>query len=102
MTAQEQPPPPRPRRLTARITGRVQGVGFRAFVQRQAQRAGCTGYVRNAADGQSVEVLAEGTRTALEQLLDALQRGPRLAHVADVAASWGEASGAFPDFVVLE
>lgn len=98
--------PPRagdaPVRLEAQVAGRVQGVGFRAFVQRQAQQAGCTGYVRNSADGQSVEVVAEGPRPALEQLLAALRRGPRLARVADVRVAWSAASGEFPAFLVRD
>lgn len=89
-------------RLEAHVTGRVQGVGFRAFVQRQAQQAGCTGYVRNSADGETVEVTAEGPRSALERLLAALRRGPRLAHVAQVQVAWTAARGEFSAFLVQD
>lgn len=89
-------------RLEAQVTGRVQGVGFRAFVQRQAQQAGCTGFVRNSADGQTVEVTAEGSHAALEGLLAALRRGPRLARVAHVDVIWTAASGEFFGFLVQD
>ena len=89
-------------RVDAHVSGRVQGVGFRMFAQRQAEQAGCTGYVRNSDDGSTVEVLAEGSRAALEQLLAALRRGPRLAHVAAVAAEWSPASGEFRAFQIRE
>jgi acylphosphatase len=84
-------------RLTARVVGEVQGVGFRFFVRRQAQALGLRGFVRNAADG-SVEVVAEGPRSQLEQLLRALCRGPLGADVRDVEVSWGAATGQFTDF----
>lgn len=89
-------------RLEAQVMGRVQGVGFRAFVQRQAQQAGCTGFVRNSADGQTVEVTAEGSRAALEGLLAALRRGPRLARVAEVRVDWSPARDEFSAFLVQD
>lgn len=84
-------------RLTARVDGRVQGVGFRYFVQHQATRLGVVGWVRNERDG-SVRVVAEGGRAHLDQLMDVLRRGPSAAIVRDVDASWDEASGEFQDF----
>ncbi len=86
-------------RLHARVEGRVQGVGFRFFVQQTAQSLGVTGWVRNRWD-RSVEVVAEGERAALERLLAALRRGPRASFVSDVKAEWGEASGEFRGFGV--
>ncbi|HHH42549.1 MAG TPA: acylphosphatase [Gammaproteobacteria bacterium] len=65
------------------ITGRVQGVFFRASTEREAQRLGVTGYARNLADG-SVEVLACGEASALEQLQQWLWKGPPAARVSDV------------------
>lgn len=62
------------------VAGRVQGVGFRRFVQRCAQRACVTGWVRNLADG-SVECEVEGDPGAVEQFLQDVRRGPALAHV---------------------
>lgn len=86
-------------RLEAKIRGTVQGVGFRAFVMREARSLGLTGYVKNEYDG-SVEVIAEGWREELERLLSELRRGPRSASVSDVKASWSEPSREFEDFRV--
>lgn len=65
------------------VRGRVQGVGFRWFVEREARTLGIAGWVRNNADG-AVEVFAQGTRDQLSALRDQLQRGPRAARVDDV------------------
>lgn len=62
------------------VRGRVQGVGFRWFVEREAHMLGVSGWVRNNADG-SVEVLAMGTREQLSGLRSRLQQGPRAARV---------------------
>jgi len=86
-------------RLHATVEGRVQGVGFRYFVLEAAETLGLTGWVRNRWD-ESVEVLAEGERQALEKLLEALRRGPRAAFVTRVQADWDTASGEFADFRV--
>ena len=68
-----------------RITGRVQGVFFRASTQARAQALGISGYAVNLADG-SVEVLATGTEVAHRQLHAWLQRGPDAADVVSVTA----------------
>lgn len=86
-------------RLQATVSGRVQGVGFRCFAQEQAKRLRVTGWVRNTWS-REVEVTAEGERDALEQLLECLRRGPRLAHVNRVAATWSEHRGEFDGFDV--
>ena len=65
------------------IRGRVQGVGFRWFIEREAQLLGIAGWVRNNADG-TVEVLAMGTRDQLLGLSSRLRQGPRAARVDDV------------------
>lgn len=65
------------------VRGRVQGVGFRWFVEREAHILGLAGWVRNNADG-SVEVLAQGTRDQLLGLKARLQQGPRAARVDSV------------------
>jgi acylphosphatase len=65
------------------VRGRVQGVGFRWFVEREAQILGIRGWVRNNLDG-AVEVLAIGTREQLLALRRKLQEGPRAARVDDV------------------
>ncbi|MGE5926513.1 MAG: acylphosphatase [Gemmatimonadota bacterium] len=66
------------------VTGRVQGVGFRWFVVKEARALGLAGYVRNLVDG-SVEVLADGEAADLERLAAALAHGPEAARVAGVA-----------------
>jgi acylphosphatase len=86
-------------RLHASISGRVQGVGFRAFVLDQARLARATGWVRNRWD-DTVEVVAEGERSPLERLLSALRRGPPAAYVSDVKVDWGPATGEFDRFSV--
>ncbi len=83
--------------LTAVVSGRVQGVNFRDFTRLKAQALGVSGYVRNLPGG-SVEVLAEGERPALENLLCYLQQGPPRASVEGVAATWGESTGEVSGF----
>jgi acylphosphatase len=68
------------------VRGRVQGVGFRWFVEREAHILGLAGWVRNNADG-SVEVLAQGTRDQLSGLRSRLRQGPRAARVDGVEES---------------
>jgi acylphosphatase len=79
-------------RLHGVIKGDVQGVGFRYFLIRRAQTLGLTGWVTNRDDGV-VEFVAEGARTALEQLEHAAREGPRQARVSAVEVNWSEATG---------
>jgi len=65
------------------VRGRVQGVGFRWFVESEARNLGISGWVRNNPDS-SVEVLAMGSRDQLSNLRSRLQQGPRAARVDDV------------------
>ncbi len=82
-----------------RVSGIVQGVGFRAFVYQEARALGLTGFVRNCADG-SVEVLACGPAPARERLLAALWRGPAGARVAAVDP-WDREAESAADFRIL-
>ncbi|HSO26785.1 MAG TPA: acylphosphatase [Anaerolineales bacterium] len=86
-------------RLHATIEGRVQGVGFRHFVQTTANELKLSGWVRNRWEG-TVEVVAEGERPQVEKLLAALRRGPRSAHVSNVDANWSAGADEFSDFRV--
>ena len=65
------------------IRGRVQGVGYRFFVEKHAQRIGLRGYAKNLGDG-TVEVIASGSPAAIQELEGLLRQGPRLALVSGV------------------
>lgn len=75
------------RSLQSIVTGTVQGVAFRAWVQGQAQSLGVTGWARNLADG-AVEILAQGDETAVQELRDRLLTGSPLSRVQDVRSKW--------------
>lgn len=81
------------------VSGRVQGVGFRYFVLRQAKALALAGWVRNLHDGR-VEVLAAGDEGALAALEGRLWSGPPGSQVIDVAASAADAPSS-ADFFVL-
>ncbi len=79
------------------ISGRVQGVFFRANAQEVAQRLGLAGYVRNLPDGR-VEVVAEGEEEALRRLIEWCHQGPPLARVERVEVRWQNPTGEFSGF----
>lgn len=85
------------KRLRAIVQGRVQGVGFRYWVQEEAARLRLTGMCRNLRTGD-VEVVAEGEQGALEALVAMLHSGPRMAHVERVHIVWSPATGEFTSF----
>ena len=82
------------------VHGRVQGVNFRYFVERHARALELTGYVRNLPNGRDVEVLAEGAKKNLDELLECLKEGPPRAKVDCVDVSWVRYSGRFDRFGV--
>jgi acylphosphatase len=79
------------------VQGRVQGVGYRAFVQRKAAQLGLAGYVMNLRNG-SVRVRAEGGRQVIEELARELEKGPPLARVESVEVTWRPPTGRFSSF----
>ncbi|MCA9649043.1 MAG: acylphosphatase [Myxococcales bacterium] len=86
-----------PYRLSLRVRGRVQGVGYRAFVRKQARALGLRGWVRNEQDG-SVSVVVEGARSELVALRKLCDEGPPFARVDQVEAIWDDPTGEFPGF----
>jgi acylphosphatase len=97
MISKKDQSPAQTRRFVVR--GRVQGVGFRWFVEREAHILQVAGWVRNNHDG-SVEVLAMGTREQLAGLRERLQEGPRAARVDDVEESEAQAVAGLSSFQV--
>ncbi len=84
-------------RLEMRLEGRVQGVGFRYFVQRLAQQMGVRGWVRNRWDG-AVEVVAEADEETLTRFRDAVRSGPPGARVINDISAWREPTAEFSSF----
>jgi acylphosphatase len=81
------------------VFGRVQGVFFRDHTQKWASSLDLTGWVRNLRAGQ-VEVLAEGDKEKIEELINRLKQGPPLAKVEKVDVDWEDYVGEFKDFRV--
>ncbi|MGD9519474.1 MAG: acylphosphatase [Armatimonadota bacterium] len=88
-------------RVRAVISGRVQGVGFRYYLQRRGLELGLAGWVRNRGDG-SVEFVAEGPRPAIEKLLAAARMGPPSAYVTDMRVEWSPPEGNLPQPFSIE
>jgi len=87
-------------RMELRVTGRVQGVGFRNFTVKNAKNlTNVTGWVKNEADG-SVTIVAEGPPGELSKLRDAVEDGPSFANVNSIDGTRVEASGEFSTFEV--
>ena len=84
------------RSVLVRVSGRVQGVGFRDWTKRKAASLGLSGWVRNLASGE-VEALFSGPPAVVDRMLAAARRGPQLARVDDlkIAESAEPASGPF-------
>jgi acylphosphatase len=86
-------------RLDATVTGRVQGVGFRYFVLREAMDLGLDGWVANTTGG-AVRCVAEGPRPHLDVLLERLREGPPAAIVDHVSEAFMPATGTLGPFTV--
>ena len=82
------------------VTGRVQGVGFRAHVEYHAEKiGGLTGWVRNVGYDK-VEVVAEGNRADVEALIEKIKEGPRNSRVDESKVDWANPTGEFSEFGV--
>ncbi len=89
------------RRIQAKIYGRVQGVGFRAFVLNRAQVLNLAGTVRNVYfPSRHVDVVAEGPQPELQSFIALLQQGPPMSRVDKVDVTWLTPAGSLPEFRV--
>lgn len=86
-------------RIHVWVNGRVQAVGFRAFVQQNALQIGVTGWVRNVGY-DTVEAVAEGSKEQVDDFLRMVKRGPMGARVDDWREEWGKMTGEFKSFRV--
>jgi len=85
------------KRVQMIVSGRVQGVFFRASVQREAKQLGLTGYVKNRLDS-TVEIVAEGEEDLVKHLIAWAQNGPSTARVDKVETRWRSYTGEFSEF----
>lgn len=91
--------PTDPSRAHIWVTGRVQGVGFRAYVEYNAKQIGVNGWVRNVGY-ETVETIAEGTHEQIETFIFLIKTGPRAAHVEECRVEYETPAGEFRDFQV--
>ncbi|MEK9160726.1 MAG: acylphosphatase [Patescibacteria group bacterium] len=86
-------------RMEVVVSGRVQGVMYRDFVERNASVLSLCGFVKNLPDG-TVSVCAEGEREKLETLLERLKKGPMFADVREVQVAWSDVRGEHTNFSI--
>jgi len=86
-------------RIHVWVQGRVQAVGFRAYVQQNANQIGVAGWVRNVGY-DTVEAVAEGQKEQLERFVQMVKHGPMGAHVDESREEWEQATGEFSSFRV--
>ena len=84
-------------RAHIKVRGRVQGVGFRAYVQQAGAQIGVTGWVRNVGWNE-VEAVAEGPKAKIELFVEAVKRGPSVSRVDESEVGWETPSGEFRSF----
>jgi acylphosphatase len=87
------------KRLHAIVTGRVQGVGYRAAVQKRIIFLNVTGYIKNLRNG-TVEIVAEGEQTVLQEVLEIAYDGSFWGNVDHIETNYCEATGEFKDFSI--
>jgi len=88
-----------PARAHLLISGRVQGVCFRAYAEEEAQSLGLKGWVKNLLDGR-VEVVCEGEKDDVERFVEWCHNGPPGARVRDIDVSWETVGGEFDAFTI--
>ena len=86
--------------VNMKITGKVQGVGFRYFVLRQAQELGITGWVSNKSNGD-VEALAQGEKEGLERFVIKVKEGTTFSRVEDVSLNWVNEADQYFGFEII-
>ncbi|MDP2705222.1 MAG: acylphosphatase [Patescibacteria group bacterium] len=86
-------------RIECVVTGKVQGVFFRDFAKENADELGIVGDIKNQEDG-SVFLVAEGGKSALENFITKLSKGPQSAQVTNVSVAWREAVGGYNFFSI--
>ena len=87
------------RRIHLFVSGKVQGVGFRAYVQHTANKLGLSGWVRNVGYSQ-VETIAEGNPEVLKRFVEAVRSGPRRGNVEDSKLNWEDPLGDLESFEI--
>lgn len=87
------------KRITILISGRVQGVLYRANAIKKAKQLNLTGCAKNEADGK-VKIIAEGTEENLEQLIKWTKQGSALAKVDKIELKWDKGQREFEDFKI--
>jgi len=85
--------------VNAFVSGQVQGVGFRYYVNKMARRYNLTGWVRNLSDGR-VEIMAEGEERDMDGFLVEIRKGSRWSTVSDVQTEWSEYQRKFRSFEI--
>ena len=86
--------------VNMKITGKVQGVGFRYFVLRQAQELGIRGWVNNKPNGD-VEALAQGEKEGLDHFIAKVKQGPAFSRVEDVSLNWVNETEQYFSFEII-
>ena len=86
-------------RVHIKVSGRVQGVGYRYFIQQQADPLDLTGWVRNLHDDR-VEILAEGRQADLLTFIDLVRQGSKMSQVSELEIEWLPSIGNYRYFMI--
>lgn len=87
------------KRLHIFLSGRVQGVGFRSFIKRNAERLSLSGWAKNLLDGR-VELVFAGKKEEVKKMVELIEEGPRFADVRDLEIKKREYEGKYSDFKI--